>query len=198
MARPKIDKKPLVLKVAKKMFSDYGYKKTVIDDIVREAGIAKGTFYQYFKGKEELFLAVIEDMRGEVMENYLAHVSKAKSEADQIEQTLRFSLTSMDSNPLFAKVTNADEELAIALSSLDDDAVKQMREESIKGFRLLFEQAISAGDLRDNMNLESIPIVFGMLKLMHFFKDAANKLGIDNSTYNEAVIDIAMNGILKR
>lgn len=37
-----------------------GYRETTIDDIVREAGVAKGTFYLYFSGKQQLFLEVLE------------------------------------------------------------------------------------------------------------------------------------------
>ena len=43
-----------ILEVAKCLFQTQGYAATSVDAIVRSAGIAKGTFYYYFKSKEDV------------------------------------------------------------------------------------------------------------------------------------------------
>ena len=48
-------KRDVIVRAAVDLFRDKGYDSTNIDDIVDRAGIGKGTFYQYFKGKEDLF-----------------------------------------------------------------------------------------------------------------------------------------------
>jgi AcrR family transcriptional regulator len=47
-----------ILDAALSLFGRYGYRRTSIDDIAREAGIAKGTLYLSFASKDEVFLAV--------------------------------------------------------------------------------------------------------------------------------------------
>jgi AcrR family transcriptional regulator len=47
-----------ILDAAEKLFTEKGYVKTTINDILQEVGIAKGTFYYYFKSKEEVMDAV--------------------------------------------------------------------------------------------------------------------------------------------
>lgn len=47
-----------ILDAAEKLFIGKGYVKTTIMDILQEVGIAKGTFYYYFKSKEEVMNAV--------------------------------------------------------------------------------------------------------------------------------------------
>ena len=47
--------KDFLLKAAIRKFHQKGYQKTRISDIVSEAGVAQGTFYLYFKSKEEIF-----------------------------------------------------------------------------------------------------------------------------------------------
>jgi AcrR family transcriptional regulator len=42
-------------------FAEYGFKQASVNRIVREAGIAKGSLYQYFAGKEALYLHVFTD-----------------------------------------------------------------------------------------------------------------------------------------
>ncbi|HWR69150.1 MAG TPA: MerR family transcriptional regulator [Desulfomonilia bacterium] len=48
-------KRDVIVRAAVELFRDKGYDTTNIDDIVTRAGIGKGTFYQYFKSKEDLF-----------------------------------------------------------------------------------------------------------------------------------------------
>ena len=54
-----------IMNIALLLFADKGYHATSIDDILKEAGIAKGTFYLHFKSKIDL-LEFIIDSRFEV------------------------------------------------------------------------------------------------------------------------------------
>ncbi|MEK5231387.1 TetR/AcrR family transcriptional regulator [Lysinibacillus sp. FSL K6-0232] len=49
-----------ILNTAQTLFVTKGYMKTTINDILQAIGIAKGTFYHYFKSKEEVLDAIIE------------------------------------------------------------------------------------------------------------------------------------------
>ena len=65
----KQEKERKLLNTALHLFTEKGIKKTSIQDIVHEAGIAKGTFYLYFKDKY--------DLRDKLIMNYfLKHVRK--------------------------------------------------------------------------------------------------------------------------
>jgi AcrR family transcriptional regulator len=49
-----------ILSAAFRIFSIKGYHNATVDDIAQEAGISKGTCYQYFTGKEDIFIATME------------------------------------------------------------------------------------------------------------------------------------------
>ena len=51
-----------LLNIAYRMFIEKGYENTSVDDIITEAGIAKGTYYYYFESKDATLEAVIEMM----------------------------------------------------------------------------------------------------------------------------------------
>ncbi|MGC6512615.1 MAG: TetR/AcrR family transcriptional regulator [Parvibaculales bacterium] len=56
------DNRSAILSAARSMFSELGYGATTVRDIIRQTGLASGTFYNYFDGKDEIFRALIEDM----------------------------------------------------------------------------------------------------------------------------------------
>ena len=54
------NKKSLIIEAAARVFANRGYNSTLIADIAREAGIGKGTIYEYFPSKVDLFFAVFK------------------------------------------------------------------------------------------------------------------------------------------
>ena len=54
VAQKKLDKKLRLLKSAYALFESRGVNMTAVEDVVKAAGVAKGTFYLYFKDKHDL------------------------------------------------------------------------------------------------------------------------------------------------
>ncbi len=55
-------RKKQILECAKKLFAKKGYYQTQISDIQHEAGVARGTIYQYFKNKDDIFKTLLENL----------------------------------------------------------------------------------------------------------------------------------------
>lgn len=55
-------RKDELIKIAYKKFLENGYEQTSVDEIIEEAHIAKGTYYYYFRSKEQMLEEVIEKM----------------------------------------------------------------------------------------------------------------------------------------
>lgn len=51
-----------ILQAAGELFQELGYDSTSVDTIVRQAGVAKGTFYYYFKSKEGVLAALAQQL----------------------------------------------------------------------------------------------------------------------------------------
>ena len=54
------EKKAMIIEAAEQLFHRFGYGKTSLDDIAREAGLGKGTIYYYFDSKEDIFFEVAQ------------------------------------------------------------------------------------------------------------------------------------------
>lgn len=50
-----------ILDAARAVFGDLGYEAATVRDIIRRTGLASGTFYNYYRSKEELFEALSDD-----------------------------------------------------------------------------------------------------------------------------------------
>ena len=61
-------RKQELLQIAYRMFLQKGYEETSVDEIIAQAGIAKGTYYYYFETKEQMLEEVIGMMIGQEMQ----------------------------------------------------------------------------------------------------------------------------------
>jgi len=69
--------KEQVIQAARLVFAHFGYKKTALDDIAREARKGKSTIYYYFKSKDEIFKAVIDtevEIRAKTIDDQISKI----------------------------------------------------------------------------------------------------------------------------
>ena len=62
----------LLIEVARQNFTERGYAGTSIDDVIQQAGVARGALYHHFPGKEALFRAVYETVEEGVVARVMA------------------------------------------------------------------------------------------------------------------------------
>ena len=62
------ERKTEFLDTAQELFFTKGYEQTAVETIIKKMGLAKGTFYYYFKSKEDLLDALIERMSEKILE----------------------------------------------------------------------------------------------------------------------------------
>ena len=67
----------LLVATARQLFTERGYAATSIEDIVQSAGVAKGSLYHHFDGKEAIFRAVYDSVQAEVVAGVMAAAMSA-------------------------------------------------------------------------------------------------------------------------
>lgn len=65
-----MNKKNLILEGAAKLFSEKGFRETPMTEISKATGAAEGTIFYHFKNKEELFVAILEDFKRNIIEEF--------------------------------------------------------------------------------------------------------------------------------
>jgi len=75
----KAENRAALLKAARTVFAEMGYGAAGVRDIVRRTDLASGTFYNYFKDKDEIFQAVVAEMSVELMKRHRQGRAKART-----------------------------------------------------------------------------------------------------------------------
>ena len=57
----KVQNRQAILDAAREVFGELGYEAATVRDIIRRTGLAAGTFYNYYRSKEEVFAALSDD-----------------------------------------------------------------------------------------------------------------------------------------
>jgi AcrR family transcriptional regulator len=78
-----------LIDTAERLFLEKGYNDTTISDIVKAAGVAQGTFYYYFKTKEEVLDAIADDCLLETRR--IADELAARQDLNAVEKMLAIS-----------------------------------------------------------------------------------------------------------
>src|SRR5690606_32878649 len=87
----KAERRQQILNAARDVFSKRGYAQTTVDDIVAQAGVARGTFYLYFVDKRAAFAELVDRFAAE-LSNKIVRITTDDPErpvADQVRENIR-------------------------------------------------------------------------------------------------------------
>jgi TetR/AcrR family fatty acid metabolism transcriptional regulator len=83
------DKHRKILRAAVQVFSVKGFYNSRVADIAKEANVADGTIYLYFKNKDDILISLFEEEFGEIVANMRQELDKEK---DALQKIKRFAV----------------------------------------------------------------------------------------------------------
>ncbi|TGM16269.1 TetR/AcrR family transcriptional regulator [Leptospira selangorensis] len=126
-----IARKENLIEAAYKLVKRNGYDETGIRDIVEEAGVSIGTFYAYYKDKNDIALEVIRKYSEEFYGNLAAETISSLPENADMPRIILEILTRMRKSALknkklhkeFAILSLADQTLSIAVKKIERERI---------------------------------------------------------------------------
>ena len=85
----KVQNRQMILEAAQRVFAELGYGATTVRDIIRATPLASGTFYNYFKSKEEVFQAIRDESALAIRPRLREERVRAKTIEEFISGTFR-------------------------------------------------------------------------------------------------------------
>lgn len=97
-----------ILDAARIVFARQGYGETVVEDVAKEAHVAKGTLYLYFRSKEEIYLAALMLDIERLGEQTRRRMDGAGTFADKLRVFLSTRLEYVETNQNFLRIYLAE------------------------------------------------------------------------------------------
>lgn len=169
-----VGKKEQILEAATKLILKKGYSHTSVEDITNEMGIAKGSFYTYFKSKNLLLKTIAEKKIDEMIEKQDNILKNALSFEETLKNIilvrLKFSNESMKRElVLISLIKNME-----ALSPEIKEILKRIGEiniDFIKKLLIKFKSELKAEEENFQRYSELISAIIREFKVVSFFLD---------------------------
>lgn len=150
-----------ILEAAAALLARWGYQKTTVADVAREAGVGKGTIYLHWSDKAALFRGAIANASKQVTDDMLRRV-QADPEGGQFYRLWTHGMVAIYANPLLAAIMSGRSDILRGLiDSLDAATLEQMFGNS--GAQV--ERLQAAGLIRDDLPPGVVTFLIAALKL---------------------------------
>ncbi len=160
---PRSARSALLLDAAAELFARWGFDKTSVEDIAREAGVSKGAVYLEFRSKDELFRVVVyrelERYRLEWLRQF-----EEDSAGWSFARMFQYSMAAMNANPIVKALMTRDQRVFGNFLQREPELLRT----SLSARAELFDQLQQAGAVRDDMPPKELAyllsiIVYGMI-----------------------------------
>jgi TetR/AcrR family fatty acid metabolism transcriptional regulator len=155
------DKRERILAAAERVFARRGFFASRVSEIAKDAGVADGTIYLYFKSKDDLLISLFENRMRQVNDALRAAIAAQPAPIDQLRAFIKAYLRLVHDEPAAAEV------LTIELRQ-SSKFMKEYANPGFADFLRMLGGIIATGQQRGDLDA-SIPshvaarMIFGML-----------------------------------
>jgi len=132
-----------ILAAVAEVASTRGYGAMSVQDVVREAGVSRRTFYEQFKNKDHAFLAAYDEASGRLMTAIRAAIDAEETFEGKASAGFRAFLELLAASPAFAKMC------IVEVLAAGPDAIAR-RARTMEEFTAFFEDAAERTLVREN------------------------------------------------
>ena len=142
------DKYHRILEAAVKVFAEQGFFQSTISQIAREAGVADGTIYLYFKGKDDILVQFFSYKTKQVFTSFRKEVEKADNTTDKLRNLIRRHLEEFQRDRNMAVVYQAETHQNYRLA---EEQIKEMSKMYLDIVSEIVEQGQEEGMIRKDL-----------------------------------------------
>lgn len=133
-----------ILEAAIKVFSKKGYHDTRVDEIVDAANISKGGIYFHFPGKQQIFLAVVDEFARLLEEQLTQAIEQQQSGIQKVNAALQAGLETFGQYRQLAKIFLVQ---AVGLGAAFEEKRLQIHDRFAQLIKKHLDRAVAEGDI---------------------------------------------------
>ncbi len=152
------EKRTQIMDAAIDEFADYGLEKASTNRIVANSGISKGSFYQYFEDKLDVFDHIVT-LLGEEKLVFFQGMPPPSSNMDTFGYYRWMIKTGMEFNSTNPRMVQAVSRILLAEGQYYGKHFEKYREQSTQALRAMIEQAMERGEMDPSVDVELATMV---------------------------------------
>lgn len=156
------DKKADIIECGIKLFSSKGFKDTNVAEITKMAGIATGTFYNYYSSKDALFMDIYIEENVKLKKNIMEALDLESDPINVMKEMMYQNFKGMSSNPILKEWYNRDIFSKIEQSYREQKGLDHV-DFLYDSFIEIVKKWQSEGKIRNDINAEMIMVIFSAL-----------------------------------
>jgi AcrR family transcriptional regulator len=184
-----------ILRSAMQQFQRQGYRHTSIDDVAREAGVAKGTVYLHFKNKAELFLHAISEEKKQLAERFQPLFTSELTPEERLRRFIELGLLMAREAPLASKLMSGDRELLLFLDEIAPELRDQMRQAQLESLSAMLQGIGAFDQLEPQERADRMAALPGLIWGASHFMEEAQRNGLSPEGYARQVAKIIAFGV---
>jgi len=186
------DKYHRILEAAVKVFAEQGFYQSTISQIAREAGVADGTIYLYFKNKDDLLVQFFNYKTKLVFDRLREEVDKADNCFDKLRNLVRRHLEEFQNDRNMAVLYQAETHQN---SRLVEDQIKEMSKLYLDIVSEIVEQGQEEGRIRKDVYVSLVKrfILGGVDEVINTWLHSGGKY--DLVSMADPLVDLFIRGI---
>jgi AcrR family transcriptional regulator len=146
------EKRKIIIDAAIDEFAEYGLENASTNRIVANSGISKGSFYQYFEDKQDVFMYLLTVLEQEKLE-YFKGKHPPSMNMDTFQYFRWMIKTGMEFNSSHPRLVQAISRVMF-VEGLYYQNFANIRERSMQGLRTMIRQAIQNGEVDPSVDVE--------------------------------------------
>lgn len=183
-----------LLEAARKLFSQRGFASTTVSDIVREAGVAQGTFYLYFESKAALVERLLKMFDQLVQEEVAASGDDSRSPAERLRAQVKAAFHASAKHADLLRMLFLDPSIGVAELIRSGRAAQEQR---MQVAAQALRAGMASGDLRQmDPNLVA-RLVFAIVRAA-VVEWVLHGSDTDPEQFAEGLAHILTDGLVKR
>lgn len=164
-----------ILKAARREFAKAGYEGARVDKVAERSKMSKGLIYHYFGSKDELFIAVLEDIYQELREQNEDLILDSFEPEEGIRRLIDHTFTYFAENPEFIVLVHS-ENLMKAQHAKKSDTIGRMFGPLNARLSELVDRGVQQGLFREDVDITELYI--SIVALGYFFLSNRHTLSI--------------------
>lgn len=147
------EKRNIIINAAIDEFAEYGLENASTNRIVASSGIAKGSFYQYFEDKQDVFMYLLIVLEKEKME-FFRGKHPPSMRMDTFQYFRWMIKTGMEFNSAYPRITQAISRVLVGEGLYYGKTFEDQRLKANHAMRMMIEQAIKSGEVDPSVDVK--------------------------------------------